>query len=256
MTTSNDSWDASLYDQRHGFVHQLAVDLVDLLRPKAGESILDVGCGTGHLTQLITAGGADVMGIDSSASMIAEARRNFPSIQFDVADATTMQFDTPFDAVFSNAALHWVKPPQAAVERMAAALRPGGRLVVEFGGKGNVRQVLDAAATAGREMGIDLRAVLDINYFPSVSEYTSLLEQRGFEVRFATLFDRMTKLNDLQHGLRDWIRMFRTGVFERIPAQDQDRFFSTMERIARPVFFRDGAWHADYRRLRLSAVRI
>lgn len=250
-----DTWDPNRYDVQHGFVHQLGAGVVELLAPQPGERVLDVGCGTGHLTQKIADAGAQVVGVDASAAMIAEARRNFPELRFEVADATAMRFDEPFDAIFSNAALHWVKPPEAAIERMAAALKPGGRLVAEFGGKGNVAGVLNAAAMAGREVGVNIDHANYINYFPSISQYATLLEQRGFEVNFAVLFDRPTALNDGEAGLRNWIRMFRTGALELIPAGDRERFFAAMERIARPSLFREGTWYADYRRLRIVARR-
>ena len=151
-----DQWDAKLYDGRHAFVHQLAAGVVDLLAPQPGERVLDLGCGTGALTQQIADAGADVFGIDASPAMVAKATAAYPGLSFAVADATTMVFDQPFDAVFSNAVLHWVRPPAAAVARMFAALRPGGRLVLEMGGRGNVATVLAAAAAAGRDVGLDL----------------------------------------------------------------------------------------------------
>src|SRR5436305_1035520 len=129
---SSDRWDAQLYDQSHAFVWRYGSGLLELLDPKPGERVLDVGCGTGHLTQKIADAGAQVVGVDASAAMIDEARRNFPDLKFELADATAMRFAEPFDAVFSNAALHWVKPPAAAVARMWEALRPGGRVVIEM----------------------------------------------------------------------------------------------------------------------------
>jgi len=254
MSTNCDRWDATLYDERHGFVHRLGASVVELLDPKPGERVLDVGCGTGHLTKKIAEAGANVVGVDASAAMIAEARRNFPDLQFEIADATAMHFAQSFDAVFSNAALHWVRPPDAAVARMHEALQPGGRLVIEMGGKGNVQRTLDATAAAGRAVGVDIDALLYINYFPSVSEYATLLERQGFEVSLATLFDRPTPLEG-EHGLRNWIRMFRTDVAEKVLADQLDRLFEKMETIARPALFRDGQWFADYRRLRVVANR-
>jgi trans-aconitate methyltransferase len=254
MKNDNDRWDAKLYDGQHAFVHRLGAGVIELLDPRPSERVLDVGCGTGHLTKKIAEAGAQVVGVDASAAMIAEARQNFPDLKFEVSDATRMRFDQPFDAVFSNAALHWVRPPEAAIVRMWDALRPGGRFVIEMGGKGNVQHVLDAAATAGRTIGIDLDPLLYINYFPSIAEYTTLLERQGFEVSLATLFDRPTPLEG-EHGLRNWIRMFRSEVAEKTPAAQLEHVFEQMEIIARPVLFHDGVWHADYRRLRVMAKR-
>ncbi|HYE71933.1 MAG TPA: class I SAM-dependent methyltransferase, partial [Blastocatellia bacterium] len=120
-------WDSSLYDQKHAYVTKYGEGVLDLLNSQAGERILDVGCGTGHLTKKIAESGAEVVGIDSSAEMIEVARTTYPEINFVVADATDFSFDKPFDAIFSNAALHWVKPPEQAVICMSRALKSGGR---------------------------------------------------------------------------------------------------------------------------------
>jgi trans-aconitate methyltransferase len=247
-----DRWDPSLYENHHGFVHQMGAGVLELLAPKPGERVLDLGCGTGTLTQQIVAAGANVLGVDASPAMIAEARNRFPNLQFKVQDATSMHFEQPFDAVFSNAVMHWIRPPEVAAEKIYQALKPHGRFVCEFGGHGCVQRVLDSAVQAGREMGIDLEASAHVNYFPSVSEYAMLLEQQGFEVTLAHLFDRPTPL-DGDDGLRNWIRMFRTGIIESVPETALENFFTIMERIARPVLFQNGIWSADYRRLRIVA---
>ena len=253
MTTTTDRWDAGLYDAAHAFVHQLGAGVVDLLAPQPGDRILDLGCGTGPLTKRIADAGADVVGVDASPAMVAQARASYPGLSFDVADATTMAFDRPFDAVFSNAVLHWVRPPARAIERMAAALRPGGRLVLEMGGRGNVAAVLAAIAAAGRDVGVDLSDHLDVNYFPALGEYTGLLEAGGFAIELAMLFDRPTPLG--AGGLGDWARMFRPEAVAAVTAGDRDRFFAAVDHHGRALL-RDGVWHADYRRLRVRAVRV
>ncbi len=252
----SDQWNATLYDRAHGFVHQLGQGLVDLLSPKPGERILDLGCGTGPLTQKIADCGAEVLGIDASPAMVAQARRNYPTIRFEVADATLMSFDQPFDAIFSNAVLHWVKPPEQAAARMHQAIKPGGRLVLEMGGKGNVSKILGAAVRAGNDLGLDLQSVVDTNYFPSIGEYSTVLEQAGFAVSFAALFDRPTALSDGELGLRNWIRMFRPGLEEVVPVDRLEEFYQIVEQRCRIDLFRDGIWYADYRRLRLTATRV
>lgn len=252
---ATDQWDAKLYDDRHAFVSQLARGLVDLLAPQSGERILDLGCGTGVLSRQIGDAGAEVLGIDDSAAMIAKARHNFPGMKFEDGDALTMDYAEEFDAIFANAVLHWIKPPEVAAERMFAALKPGGRLVLEMGGKGNVATILQRAIDAGRSIGIDLNSVIDINYFPSIGQYTSVLEGAGFAVTFATLFDRMTKLSDGEAGLANWIRMFRPGVEKTIPAEMHSTFYSELKNRCRDKLYSDGAWHADYVRLRVMATR-
>ncbi len=254
MADVTDRWDAALYDDRHAFVHRMAGGLVDLLDPRPGERILDLGCGTGPLARRLADAGADVVGVDSSPAMVERARAAYPDLRFDVADATTMAFDRPFDALFSNAVLHWVRPPEAAVDRMFAALRPGGRLVLEMGGRGNVAAVLAAITAAGRDVGLDLSAEVDVNYFPSISQYTSVLEAGGFEVESAMLFDRPTPL-DGNRPLLHWASMFRPAAMARVDPYDHD-FADCLELHAEAAgLLRGGDWVADYRRLRVRAVR-
>src|SRR5579884_1060982 len=136
MPEKRADWDAGQYEAGFQFVWQYGAGLVDLLHPEPGERVLDVGCGTGQLTNDIASRGALVLGIDSSPDMIAQARINYPKLQFRLVDAASFSSEQAFDAVFSNAALHWMKPPEPVVAAMSAALRPGGRLVAEMGGKG------------------------------------------------------------------------------------------------------------------------
>src|SRR5438067_12225299 len=165
-------WDPGLYDGRHAFVWKQGAAVVELLAPRPGEAVLDLGCGTGHLTATIAAAGAAVLGVDSSAEMIAEARRNYPALAFEVGDARKLTDRDRFDAVFSNAALHWVREAEAVVEGVGRALKPGGRFVAEFGGRGNVRALLAAVrAACERVLGT---AVEHPWYFPSVGEYAGL----------------------------------------------------------------------------------
>lgn len=133
-------WDPGEYDSAHHYVTDYGRGLVDLLAPQLGERVLDLGCGTGHLTQQIAEQGGLVAGIDSSAEMIAQARQNYPKLRFELVDATKYRTQESFDAVFSNAALHWIRPPDAVAASIAAALKPGGRFVAEFGGRGTLHR--------------------------------------------------------------------------------------------------------------------
>jgi trans-aconitate methyltransferase len=187
-------WDARLYDDKHTFVWEAAADLVGVLAPQPGERILDLGCGTGHLTAKIAANGAFTLGIDNAESMIAQVRRNYPALRFELTDARDLPYVGQFDAVFSNAVLHWVRPPRKAAASIWQALRPGGRLVAEFGGKGNVQRLLDAVSEAKREAGIGGRGSGHPWYYPSIAEYSTLLENQGFTVTSAALFNRPTPL--------------------------------------------------------------
>jgi trans-aconitate 2-methyltransferase len=248
----SDQWDSSLYDDRHSFVWKKSADLIDLLDPQPGESILDLGCGTGHLTSSLAAKGADVIGLDASLSMVAQARQNFPKLRFQVGDARTFRFDQPFDAIFSNAALHWVRDAGLVAESMALALKPGGRLVLEMGAKGNIATIREATETVLRSHGFQAAHTW---YFPSLAEYASLLEQQGFEIEFAQTFPRWNRLEHPERGLREWLEMFAGAYFEDVPENRRDALVREIETLLRPQLYCDGAWYADYRRLRVKARR-
>jgi trans-aconitate methyltransferase len=246
-------WDANLYDKKHAFVWKHGAALVELLQPQAGERILDLGCGTGHLTAQLAASGAEVIGIDSSKDMIDQARRAYPAIRFEVQDARALTFSEEFDGVFSNAVLHWIREPERVAACVKNALKPGGRFVAEFGGKGNVATIMAALKTAAQQLSCP---AFDDSpwYYPSIGQYTSLLEQHGLEPTFATLFDRPTLLEGPQ-GLRNWVAMFRAVFLDTLPPEQREAFLSLVEAEARPTLLRDGVWYADYRRLRIVARR-
>lgn len=246
-------WNANLYDAKHSFVWRYGSDVVSLLAPQRGERILDLGCGTGHLTVQIAEAGASVVGVDRSPEMIATARQAYPNLKFDVADARELPFHGELDAVFSNATLHWIPEPVRVIQSVAKALRPGGRFVAEFGGKGNIRKMQQAFDRALVEMDFADPGEISPWYYPSVSEYATLLENNGFEVRFMTLFDRPTGLADGEAGLRNWITMFGADYLSKVGTETREAFFLKVEELLRPESFRDGQWWADYRRLRFAA---
>ena len=253
---SNDkTWNTALYDGKNAFVWKHGRDVVELLAPQPGERILDLGCGTGHLTNQIAAAGAEVIGLDKSQSMIKEARRLYPDRRFEIADATDFHFDQPFDAVFSNAAIHWMKDQPAVARCIWEALRAGGRFVAEFGGKGNIRAIrtalTDAIGAAGEKMNDEPFA----RYYPAVGEYATLLETRGFRVTFATHFDRPTNLDEGEKGLRNWLFTFADNVVEPLPENKREEVIAEVERELKPTLFRDGSWFADYRRIRIVAIK-
>jgi SAM-dependent methyltransferase len=221
-------WEPGFYDAVHCYVANYGKSLVELLAPCEGERILDLGCGTGTLTDEIARTGAVVTGIDSSPEMIGQARQNYPKLDFRLADAKTFRSGERFDAVFSNAVLHWIQPPVVVIKTIREALKPGGRFIAEFGGRGNVASIVEAAG-------------FNPWYYPSIGEYATLLEQNGFEVSSAVLFDRPTVLEGEQ-GLRDWLQMF-------LPNADVAR----MESELRAKLYRDGSWTIDYKRLRIVA---
>lgn len=249
------TWNPALYDTKHDFVSKYGEDVVALLAPVAGERILDLGCGTGDLAELIAKSGAVVTGMDSSVSMIETAREKFPDMKFEVGSASEFLTDEPYDAVFSNATLHWVLEYEKAVSCMYKSLKPGGRLVLEMGGKGNVNSIVVALGTALANAGFEKNADAAVWYFPSLSAYTTLLESTGFRVQFAAHFDRPTELKE-DNGIKNWLRMFGSGFFKGMTDEAIEPILTTVQDELRPKIFRDGKWIADYVRLRIMAVKL
>ncbi|MEA5626324.1 methyltransferase domain-containing protein [Nostoc sp. UHCC 0251] len=254
ISTSN-NWDTSLYQDKHAFVWQYGEDLLKLLNPQPGESILDIGCGTGQLTEKIAQAGAEVMGVDFASEMIEKARENYPHIRFDVADARNFQVDKPLDAVFSNAVLHWVKEADSAIASIHQSLKPGGRFVAEFGGKGNVQAIATALESALKAINIPTQA-LNPWYFPSIGEYATLLEQQGFDVIYAMLFARPTPLADGEAGMANWIQMFASAFLAGLSGEQQIQVIRVVEEYLKPTLYQQGTWIADYRRIRIVAIKL
>jgi trans-aconitate 2-methyltransferase len=248
-------WDAGLYDNKHDFVFKYGEDLVTVLNPQEGERILDLGCGTGYLTNLIAESKAEVIGIDNSLDMIAKAKENYPNLEFKVLSASDFFFDKSFDAIFSNAVLHWVYEKEKAIDCMYRNLKRTGRLVLEMGGKGNVEKILMALDTSLTKHGYGGRSEVFINYFPSIGEYAGLLEKRGFKVTYAAHFNRETELKDPENGIKDWIKMFRGQLLTGIEEATLNIILDEAQEALRPKHFRDGKWFADYKRLRIVAIK-
>ena len=254
QTIFQNKWDAELYDSKHSFVSQLGTDLVELLAPQSGESILDLGCGTGYLTDKIAASGAKVVGIDNASTMIEQARKNYPNLIFEVADATNLHFTEQFDAIFSNAVLHWIKEPEKVIASIWRALKPGGRFVTEFGGKGNVKAIVTAIYQAIQAAGYPSNESKNPWYYPSIAEYGTLLEQAGLELTFAMLFERLTPLED-EKGMQNWLKMFADSFLNTFPIEQQMSIISDIEKQLYPTLYKNGIWFADYKRLRVVAIK-
>lgn len=248
-------WDSSLYDSKHEFVFKYGEDLIQLLQPKSGEHILDLGCGTGYLSNLISASGAIVTGVDSSADMIAKAKETYPEVNFIVRSATAFVAANSFDAIFSNAALHWIKEKEQVIDCMFRNLKENGRLVLEMGGKKNVEKIIDVLKATLVKYGFRDQAAVDQWYFPSLSEYTGLLEKKGFRVTYAAHFNRETELKNTAHGIKDWIKMFGTNYLQNIDNSTLEVILTDVENALRNTHFRAGKWYADYKRLRVVAVK-
>ena len=243
-----DAWSADRYRDHAGFVPALGRDVVALLAPRPGERILDLGCGDGTLTEALLAAGAEVVGVDSSADMVAAARKR--GIDAHLMDATALDFEESFDAVFSNAALHWMKDADAVIAGVARALRPGGRFVGEFGGAGNVAAITVALTAVLERRGIDARSVVPW-FFPSADAYRGRLETHGFEVDSIELFPRPTPLPS---GMEDWLETLAAPLLAKLPSADRTAARDEAVALLRPALCDEaGRWTADYVRLRFVA---
>lgn len=247
-TTGSQTWNPGEYSAHGRFVTDLGANILEWLDPKPGEEILDLGCGDGVLTAQIAARGARVLGVDASPEMIDASRNRGVAVQ--VINATQLTFQRQFDAVFSNAALHWIHDQPALLHGVAHALKPGGRFVAEMGGHGNIAAIRVALHAALSHHGLAELMVED-NYFPTIAEYSGLLESHGFSVNAIELIPRPTPLPS---GMRAWLIMFRPGLFERVPEDLRDTILNeTLEHLAPALCDKDGNWTADYVRLKFRA---
>jgi trans-aconitate methyltransferase len=244
------TWDPQQYEQHGAFVHGLAGGVVEWLAPATGERILDLGCGDGHLSKRIVATGAIVVGLDSSPQMAAAARAL--GINVTVGDAEALPFESSsFDAVFSNAALHWVRNHDGMLASVKRVLKPHGRFVAEFGGFGNIAAIRVAMRMAIERFGFD-GSKDDVNYYPTPEVYTRRLEKHGFAVERMALIPRPTPLPE--SGMSGWIRTFRRGVLESLPEEARDKIVNEAVRLLAPALRDEGGnWIADYVRLRFIA---
>ena len=244
------TWDPEAYARNGAFVHQLAGGVVEWLAPQAGERILDLGCGDGQLTARLAAAGVNIRGVDSSAAMVAAARKR--GILADEAAAEKLPCaDAMFDAVFSNAALHWVRGQDDMMAEVHRVLKPGGRFVAEMGGHGNI-----AAIRVGLMAVLDRHGFGDaeegVNYYPTPEGYTRRLERHGFRVERMELIPRPTRLEEA--GMAGWLRTFRRGVLEKLPEGLRATVVDECCALLAPALRdEDHHWVADYVRLRFVA---
>lgn len=247
-------WDADEYKRNFFFVPEYGEGVVELLAPAPGMSVLDLGCGNGTLTAKIAAAGARVTGLDASPEMLVLARRQYPGLDFRMADATDFSLNEQVDAVFSNATLHWIPQERqpAMLRCVSRALKPRGRFVAELGGKGNTRTIHEALLQSFAEQGL---AYSSSFYFPSIGQYAPLLEAAGFRPTYAAIFDRPTRLNG-ENGMADWIRMFIKSSFQGLAESLGSRITARAVELLRPACYRNGSWYGDYVRLRFVATKL
>ena len=245
------TWDVEAYGLNGAFVHELAGGVLEWLAAKPGEKILDLGCGDGQLTQRIAVTGADVLGVDASEAMVAAARER--GVVADVGAAEDLPYaDKTFDAVFSNAALHWVRGQDAMIAQVHRVLKPGGRFVAEMGGHGNVAAILVALKAVLVRHGFGDRED-GVNYYPTAESYAKRLEKHGYQVQRIALIPRPTPL--AKGGMTEWLRTFRRGVLDGLPEELRDTVVEETAALLEPVLRdEDGNWVADYVRLRFVAT--
>lgn len=249
MITAAQDWNPERYRRTAGFVAELGLPVLDLLGPAPGEHVLDIGCGDGALTRQIAERGARVTGVDSSPEQIRAAQEL--GLDAHVADAAALTFDGEFDAVFSNAALHWVKDQDAAAAGAARALKPGGRFVCEMGGQGNIAAVAAALRAVLARRGKDADSVWPW-VFPPPAEQTARLESCGFRVNLCQLIPRPTPLPG---PLDEWLENFAGAFLNLFPESERAAVISETAEACKPELLNDGVWSVDYVRLRFMAVK-
>ena len=242
-------WDPERYQRNAAFVAELGLPVVELLAPHEGERVLDLGCGDGRLTEALAAAGCSVVGVDASAEQVQAARAR--GLDARLVDGEALPFVAEFDAVFSNAALHWMKRPRRVLEGVFRALRPGGRFVGEFGAKGNVGAVAGAIAAALARRGLSF-ADHDPWYYPSADQYAAELRQAGFRVVHVATFERPTPLPG---DMGAWLDTFARAFLAAVPEAERAALRGEVTASLEPVLFRDGRWFVDYVRLRFHAVK-
>ncbi|MCD4758332.1 MAG: 2-isopropylmalate synthase [Arcobacteraceae bacterium] len=244
------SWDPNRYKKHASFVSDLAMPVVELLNPQENENILDLGCGEGTLALEIKKSGADVIGVDLSKNMVEKTKTK--GIDAFVMSATSLDFENQFDAIFSNAVLHWVKDSEIAIQKINKALKKDARFVAEFGGYGNIQNLM-----------IAMEKVFNNNpswgefnspwIFPKDTEYKELLEKNGFKVDYIELIQRPTQIDDITN----WLDVFANGITENLSAEEKIKFKEEVTKLLKPIQYneKDG-WSADYVRLRVKAVKV
>ncbi len=248
VSPADQQWQADSYARNARFVADLAAPVVKLLQPQPGEAILDLGCGDGVLSLAIAGRGAIVTGIDASPSLVAAARK--AGLNAVHGDATMLPFTNCFDAVFSNAVLHWINEPDAVIGSVARALRPGGRFVGEFGGHGNVAAIIVALRATARKYAISEDQVAPW-FYPTPAEYAERLSRGGFRVDNISLIPRPTALPT---GMRGWLETFRAPFFRLFPEPQREEIYQeVIDLLAPSLCDGDGNWTADYVRLRFAA---
>ena len=246
MSDTN-TWSADKYNKHAGFVSNLAFPVVELLDPQENEKILDLGCGDGTLAVEIEKYKSKVTAVDLSENMVEKTKEK--GIDASVMSAAELIYENEFDAVFSNAVLHWVKEADVTVKKIARSLKSEGRFIAEFGGYGNIKYLTDAMEEVfhkHKEFG----SFNNPWSFPKEDEYKQLLQENGFKVEYIELIPRPTNIDDISN----WLDIFANGIVSHLTQEQQRQFKTEVREILKPqIYTEENGWVADYVRLRLKA---
>ena len=247
---NKNEWNADKYNKHANFVSNLALNVLKLLNPLQDEKILDLGCGDGTLAVEIKKFNANVVAVDLSQSMVEKTKKK--GIDASVMSVTELTFINEFDAVFSNAVLHWVVDSETAIIKIFNSLKNNGRFIAEFGGYGNIKYLIDAMQEVfsnHKEYG----KFSNPWFFPKDTEYKKLLESNGFIVEYIELIPRATKIDDISN----WLDIFANGIVSHLSKEQQNDFKQEVRVLLKPKIYteKDG-WVADYVRLRLKAIKL
>ncbi len=241
-------WDSRLYDKSQAFVSEYGNELISFIPLNKQQCILDLGCGTGDLTQKLSEISSCIIGIDASKEMIQAAKKKYPHLNFEVMDACHLQWKNQFDVVFSNAVFHWIADQERLLKGIYVALKNNGKLVCEFGASGNIAQIEKAY---GLVLESSSKEYINPFYFPTVEEYSALLQTAGFKIEKIYDYDRPTPLPDGKDGLRKWMMQFFADRLSMYDKAKQMVIFENVEKILEKKMFDGTKWTADYRRIRV-----
>lgn len=243
-------WDSHLYDNKHSFVAEYGSELLEFVPFNKEQRILDIGCGTGSLTEKLSMQCAYVLGIDGSSEMIERAQKQYPSIDFEVMDALELPYSREWDIVFSNAVFHWIPNHDLLLNKIHHALKPSGKLICEFGACGNIKTIEQGFSDALQELGYAYHSKFN---FPTVEQFGALLTKNDFVIEKIYDYDRPTRLQDGEQGLNNWARQFFQDELKMFSNKEQENILGKLQSRAKNTLWNGEEWIANYRRLRVLA---
>ena len=249
MQKESNNWNTNQYKNHASFVSDMAEDLVEVLNPKKDETILDLGCGDGTLALKIKQKCQNIIAVDLSNEMVEKTKSL--GIEAYIMSATNLEFENKFDAVFSNAVLHWVKQSKLAVQNINKVLKQNGRFIAEFGGYKNINTIVQAIQEVFNQ-NKDYGVFNNPWYFPTTQEYKNILEQNGFEVKSINLTIRPTSVDDISN----WLNIFANGIISHLNKEQKESFLLEVKCILEnKLYTKEQGWILDYVRIRVEAKK-